>query len=155
MLPSIDTSCSASQTSFLHLLEITSWFSFWELSYGLVHAQSLQSCPTLCDAVDCSLPGSSVHGILQARILKWVSMPSSMGSSDWTHISCISCTVGGFFTQWATWEAHPHPVWIWLIDSILSFKDSTMNQLSQSTYLSPPDTEIGSECSHDWSQADS
>ena len=36
----------------------------------------LQSCLTLCDPVDCSPPGSSVHGILQARILKWVAMPS-------------------------------------------------------------------------------
>ena len=44
------------------------------------------SCPTLCDPMDCSLPGSSVYGILQARILKWVAMPSSRGSSqprDW------------------------------------------------------------------------
>ena len=35
-----------------------------------------QSCPTLCDPIDCGLPGSSVHGILQARILKWVTIPS-------------------------------------------------------------------------------
>ena len=40
-----------------------------------------QSRPTLCDPVDCSPPGSSVHGILQARILEWVAMPSSKGSS--------------------------------------------------------------------------
>ena len=40
-----------------------------------------QLCPTLCDPMDCSLPGFSVHGILQARILEWVAMPSSMGSS--------------------------------------------------------------------------
>ena len=39
-----------------------------------------QSCPTLCDLMDCSPPGSSVHGTLQARILAWVAMPSSMGS---------------------------------------------------------------------------
>ena len=37
--------------------------------------KSLQSCPTLCDPMDCNLPGSSVHGILQARILEWVAMP--------------------------------------------------------------------------------
>ena len=43
-------------------------------------AQSLQLCPTLCDTVDYSLPGSSVHGILQARILEWVAMLSSRGS---------------------------------------------------------------------------
>ena len=45
-----------------------------------------QLCPTLCNSTDCSLPGSSVHGILQARILEWVVVPSSRGSSqgrDW------------------------------------------------------------------------
>ena len=40
-----------------------------------------QSCPTLCDSVDCSLSGSSVHGILQARILEWVAISFSRGSS--------------------------------------------------------------------------
>ena len=43
-------------------------------------AQSLHLCPTLCDTMDSSLPGSSLHGILQARILEWVAMPSSRGS---------------------------------------------------------------------------
>ena len=45
-------------------------------------AKSLQSCPTLGNPVDCSLPGSSVHGILQARILEWAAMPSSRESSQ-------------------------------------------------------------------------
>ena len=57
-------------------------------------AELLQLCPTLCDFVDCSLPGSSVHGILQARILEWVAMPSSRGASqprDRTQVSCVSC----------------------------------------------------------------
>ena len=47
-----------------------------------------------CDPMDCSPPGSSVHGILQARILEWVAMPSTMGSflpRDQTQVSCISC----------------------------------------------------------------
>ena len=51
---------------------------------------SLQSHPTFCDLMDCSLPGSSVHGIPQARILEWAVMPSSRGSSrlrDWTQVS--------------------------------------------------------------------
>ena len=47
-----------------------------------VHAKSLLSCTILCNTVNCSLPDSSVHGILQARILEWVSMPSSRGSSQ-------------------------------------------------------------------------
>ena len=66
-----------------------------------MHAQSLQSCPTLLDPMDCSLWGASVHEILQAKILKWVVMPSSRVSSwprDWTCISCVSCIAGGFFT---------------------------------------------------------
>ena len=50
--------------------------------YGVwVCVQSLQSCPTLCDSVDCSPPGSSVHGSLQAEILEWIVIPSSRGSS--------------------------------------------------------------------------
>ena len=70
-------------------------------TYLCMHAQSLQSSSTLCSPMDCSPPGSSVHGILQARILEWVAMPSSRGSSpprDWTHISYIAC-IGrwGFF----------------------------------------------------------
>ena len=54
-----------------------------------------QSCPTLCDSTDCSPPGFSVHGVLQARILEWVAMPSSRGSSplrNRTRISYMSCT---------------------------------------------------------------
>ena len=60
-----------------------------------------QLCPTLCDPLDCNLPGSSVYGISQARILKQVAFSYSRGSSqprDWTHASCVSCTAGGFFT---------------------------------------------------------
>ena len=52
------------------------------------------SCLTLCNPLDYSLPGFSVHGILQARILEWVAMPSSRGSSrprDQIHVSCVSC----------------------------------------------------------------
>ena len=58
-----------------------------------VHAQLLQSCPTLWDPRDCSPPGSSVRGILRARILEWVASPSSRGSSrprDQTQVSCIA-----------------------------------------------------------------
>ena len=57
-------------------------------------AKLLQSCLTVCDPVDCSLPGSSVRGILQARILEWFAMPSSRRSSqprDWNHVSYVCC----------------------------------------------------------------
>ena len=59
-----------------------------------VLAKSLQLCPTLCDPIDYSPPGFSVHGILQERILEWVAMPSSRESSrprNHTHTSYISC----------------------------------------------------------------
>ena len=73
-----------------------------------VCAKLLQLCLILCDTMACSLPGSSVHGILQASILEWVAMPSSWGSSqsrDQTLVSYLPCNGGGFFTTSATWEA--------------------------------------------------
>ena len=73
-----------------------------------MYVKVAQLCPTLCDLMDYSLPGSSVHGILQARILDWVAFPFSRGSSqprDWTQVSHI---VGGFFTSWATREAQEY-----------------------------------------------
>ena len=58
--------------------------------HGVAPAKWLQSSPTLCDPVDCSPPGSSVPGILQARIPEWVAMPSSRGSSRPMDRTCIS-----------------------------------------------------------------
>ena len=66
-----------------HLLNARSWKNFICIHrlfcpvYLCIHAKLLQSYPTLCDPVDYSLPGSCVHGILQARIMEWVSMPFS------------------------------------------------------------------------------
>ena len=65
-------------------------------SFNLIctHMQ-VQSCLTLCNPMDCSPPGSSVHGIFQASILEWVAISFSKGSSwprDQTCISCVSCT---------------------------------------------------------------
>ena len=53
----------------------------------------IQSCPTLCDPMDYSPPSSSVHGILQARILEWVAISFSRGSSQPRDQSCISCQI--------------------------------------------------------------
>ena len=81
---------------------------------GCMHANSFQSCPTLCDPMDCSLPGSSIHGISQARILEWVSISSSRGSSqprDLTHVSWGSCLDRQIFYHWATVEAHTSHHW--------------------------------------------
>ena len=57
-----------------------------------------QSCGTLCDPMDSSPPGSSVHGILQGRILEWVAIPFSRGSSQPKDRMRVSCTAGRFFT---------------------------------------------------------
>ena len=56
-----------------------------------IRIQLLQSCLTLCNPMDCSPLGFSVHGILQSRILEWVAMPSSRGSSWPRDRTCISC----------------------------------------------------------------
>ena len=78
-----------------HFLKL---MSIWGDAFGCfkppthVRVKSLQSRPTLCSPMDCSPPGFSVHGILQARTLEWVAVPSSRGSSwfrDQTQVSCI------------------------------------------------------------------
>ena len=75
-----------------------------------------QSCPALCDSMDCSLPGCSVYGIFQTKILKWVAISYSRGSSqprDWTHISYVSwmlydqCHLGSKLNElykWTMWK---------------------------------------------------
>ena len=64
-----------------------------------------QLCLTLCNPTDYSPPGSSVHGILQARILEWVAIPFFRGSSRPKDQTWLSCIASGFFTVWATREA--------------------------------------------------
>ena len=89
-----------------------------------VHARArsvAQLCP-LCGSVDCSWPGSSVHGIVQARIPEGIAIPASRGSSwprDWTHVSCIGRWILHFCT---TWEA-----------PILEINPPKIATLSQST----------------------
>ena len=61
-------------------------------------AVSLQSCPTLCDPIDGSPPGSPIPGILQARILEWAALSFSKRSSGCRDQTCVSCIAGGFFT---------------------------------------------------------
>lgn len=79
-----------------------------------------RSCLTPCDPMDCSLPGSSAHGIAQAGILEWVAIPFSIGSSqlrDWTRVSCIGRWI---LYHWATWEAQAS-MYIILTIYLLSF----------------------------------
>ena len=91
------------------------WFS--ELLLYLIFLKNCcccliaKSCPTLCDPRDCSLSGSSGHGIFLARILKWVSMPSAREYSwprDWTWSPMSPPLAGRFFTTSATWEDLAH-----------------------------------------------
>ena len=79
------------------------------LAPSLLRVFVSQSCLTLYDLMDCSLPGSSVHGILQAKIMEWVAMSSSKASSrlwDRTRVSYISCIGRQFLYTSVTWEAH-------------------------------------------------
>ena len=120
--------------SFLKL--VTLHTNTWEscsplicLLFWCMHGKSLQSCLTLCDSMDCSPPGSSVHGIFQARILEWVAISFSRGSSwprDWNHISCIGRRI---LYHCATWEAQEEHVkgrilllWVESMDMKLSIR---------------------------------
>ena len=104
----------------LHILCLLSVFFF--LSLFWLHCSACcclvaQSCPTLWDTMDCSLPALSIHGISQARTLEWVAISLFRGSfqpRDRTWVSCVSSISSGFFTHWATREAQ-HPKYVYLI----------------------------------------
>ena len=70
---------------------------FIAVQFAVLHLIA-QLCLTLCDTMDCSPPGSFLHGILQARILEWVTIPFSRGSSQLRDRTWVSCTAGIFFT---------------------------------------------------------
>ena len=97
--------------------------------------------------MDCSPPGFSLHGILQARILEWVAMSSSRGSShprNWTHVSCTSCIAGRFF------PAEPpgkllNLVWTnqIVLGELVKIQDSPLQVYSSSCWsLKKPKTEV-------------
>ena len=73
------------------------WTYLWVYQYLYIHIYAwsvAESCLTLCNPTNCSPPGSSVHEIFPTRILEWVVISYSRGSSpprDWTHVSCVSC----------------------------------------------------------------
>jgi hypothetical protein len=76
---------------------LNSWRSFLR-THSEVKMLVTQSCLTLCDPIDCNPPGSSVHGIRQARILEWVALSFSRGSSQPRKLNQVSCNAGRFFT---------------------------------------------------------
>ena len=75
-----------------------------ESSRFLHFVLATQMCPTLFDSMNCSPPGSSVHGILQASILEWVAIPFSRGFSWHRYRTQVSCILGVFFTVWVSRE---------------------------------------------------
>ena len=84
------------------------WISYTRThtaSYREWKSEVTQSCPTLCNPMDCSPKGSSVHGIFQARILEWVAISFSRGSSQPRDGTWVSCIAGRLFTTWATRES--------------------------------------------------
>ena len=78
------------------------WLCEWCFTiHWLLLGEVPQLCPTLCNPMDCSLPGSSIHGIFQARVLEWVAISFSRESSWPRDRNQISCIVGRRFTIWA------------------------------------------------------
>ena len=99
-----------------------------------------QSCLTLCSPMNCSPPGSSVHGNFQARILEWVAISFSRGSSQPRDRTCVSCLclklAGRFFTAtdlWSLWLFLQSP---WFFFSWLTFQFSWVTQLCP-TFVTP------------------
>ena len=95
------------------------WFLCWKISWPqkwmilswLIDVSIAKLCPILCYPMDCSLPGSSVHKIFQARILEWVAISFFRGYSQPRDLPASPTSpglAGRFFTTWACWEA-PHP----------------------------------------------
>ena len=82
------------------------WVGIWSLNLNFkecsINVKVTRSCPTLCYPMDCT----SLHGILQARILEWVAIPFSRGSSQYRDLTQVSCIAGRFFTVWTTLSMH-------------------------------------------------
>ena len=94
-------------------LNVSSIPKLWESKLFPKTNEVAQSCPTLCDPMDCSLPGSSIHGIFQARVLEWAAISFSRRSSQPRDQTQISCIAGRRFTIWATREAPTLPNISW------------------------------------------
>ena len=81
------------------------WWECKPLWKTVWRSEVAQSCPTLCDPMDCSLSGSSVHGIFQTRVLEWIAISFSRGPSRPRNRTWVSRIAGRCFTVWATREA--------------------------------------------------
>ena len=83
----------------------SSWSTWTWMHFHFLLVLVAQSCPVLCDPMDYSPPGSSFHGILQARILEWLAILFSRASSWSRDPIWVFCIAAGFFTNWAIREA--------------------------------------------------
>ena len=98
---------NASPCSSSHLEHTTIKFTFLKYNFQKVVVMLVaQSCLTLCNPMDCSPLGSSVHGIPQARILEQVAIPFSRGFLRPRDCTWLSCIAGRYFTVWATKVIH-------------------------------------------------
>ena len=104
MIVAVDARCSLSSWDHFPLLLISLYYYFFFIINECSVFVALL-CLALCDATDYSVPNSSVHVILQARILEWVAIPFSRESSPPRNQTQVSCIAGRFFTIWATREA--------------------------------------------------
>ena len=115
----------------------------WQVNSPWDHHGS--PCPTLCYPMDCSPLGSSVHGIFHARILEWIAISTSRGSSqprDHTHVSCISRQIFFFFlNHWANWETPQKGIRntsdIMTPSKVIQFTSLMGNNYHASNFLAP------------------
>ena len=112
-----------------------------------------QSCPTLCDSMNCSLPGSSVHWIFPARILEWFAISFSRGSSRFRDQAHASCLCRQILYHWTTREAQFHFTYVkkeTMRNLIIFFKvwkrwgylERSMRRMSGKLFLSPENSGI-------------
>ena len=112
--PSLDIETPSSPCSFPHSISLCSTGAFkykvCACVFVYTHVRTrarAQSCPTLCDPMDYSPPGSPVHGIFQTKLLEWVVISFDLGSSrpgDETRVSCVSCIGRQILDHCTTWE---------------------------------------------------
>ena len=93
------------QYSFIHSAKFLKYLLSWQWSGKKVKVLVAQLCPNLCNPMDCGPQGSSVCGIFQARVLEWVAVPFSRGSSQSRDQTLVSCVADGLFTAETTREA--------------------------------------------------
>ena len=114
------------------------WMYLTQICIPLCCCLVAKLCPSVCDPMDCRPPGSSVHGISQARILEWVTMSFSRGSSwprDGTHVFCIGRQI---LYCWATKEA----LYSSRKDENTNFKKNTKKKKANPYLINPPNKPV-------------